>query len=61
MGLLKYGLLEGCKEIKFKIKNFLIVDQVCPLRVQPQEREIVFFNFRRCEAFQIKANTLTAR
>ena len=47
--------------LKFKIENFLVVDQVCPLRVRPQEREIVFFNFRRRRVFQIKANTLTAR
>ena len=45
----------------FKIKNFVAVDQVCPLRFRPREREIVFFNFRRRGVFKIKANTLTAR
>jgi len=61
MSFPKYGLLKGCKVLKFKIKNFLTIDQVCPLRVQPQERKIIFFNFRRRRVFQIKENTLTAR
>ena len=61
MGLLKLGLPKGCKELKFKIKNFPAMNQVCTLRVQPLEREIIFFNFRRHEVFQIKENTLTAR
>ena len=54
-------MLEGCKELKFKIKIFPIVDQVCPLRVPPREREIILFNFRWHGVFQIKENTLTAR
>ena len=49
------------RELKFKIENFLIVDQVCPLTVQPREREIVFFSFKRHGVFQIKAKTLTTR
>ena len=52
---------EGCKELKFKIENFLVVNQVCPLRVRPREREIIFFSFRRRGVFQIKANTLTIK
>ena len=54
-------MLEGCKELKFQIKNFLVVDHVCPLRVQPRERKIIIFNFRRHGVFQIKANTLTIK
>ena len=30
-------------ELKFEIENFLTVNQVCPLRVQPWEKESIFF------------------
>ena len=52
---------EGCKELKLKIENFLAVDQVCPLRVRPREKEIVVFSFKRRRVFQIKAKTLIVR
>ena len=41
--------------------NFLAVNQVCPLRVQPREKEIIFFSFKRHGVFKKKASTFTAR
>ena len=51
---------EACKELQFKIENFLAVDQVCPLRVRPREQEIIFFGLKERGVFQKKASTFTA-
>ena len=46
-------------ELKFEIENFLTVNQVCPLRVQPWEKESIFF--KRHVVFKKKSHTFTMR
>ena len=52
---------QGCKELKFRIENFLAMDEVCPLRVLPREQEIIFFSLKERRVFQKKASTFTVR